>query len=156
MDPVVPKAKVERVRDGIKVPFEEFSVWIWAPRALFRLRGVNTGWLRLFQQRFVVDARWDLGRLFNLPETIEYAWPAVVMVRLFPLINSGVLVDIDGRLGLLGITRLSRRRVVDALRAADFAVIEVQQWGWEKPHRVPAAALGEYVDQVPSCVVADR
>jgi hypothetical protein len=95
-----------------------------------------------------------LGRLLDLPASIDYEWPAVVIERLLPTRQAGVLVDIDGRLGRVIVRPPSGRRLAAALRAASFAVIDVKRWGWEAPHQVSKADLNGYVDQVPASVIA--
>ena len=138
-----------------QAPLDAFSAWTWVPTTTLRARGFSTARLLLFPRRFVVIPRSErLGRLLDLPASIDYEWPAVVIERQLPTLQAGVLVDIDGRLGRVIVRPPSGRRLAAALRAAGFAVIDVKRWGWEAPHQVSKADLNGYVDQVPASVVA--
>jgi hypothetical protein len=136
----------------------EFLAWLWAPpRGRSRLRGLATVRLAVLPGRLVITPRLKhelLNYVLGIPPVIEYEWPAVVIDRLRPTGMAGVLVEVKGELGLVGVGFSSRDRLADVLRAAGFAVVERTRWGWEAPRRVAAAQLGEHVDHVPACIRA--
>jgi hypothetical protein len=92
--------------------------------------------------------------MLGIPESTEYDWQAVVIERLRPAGQVGVLVEVGGDLGMVAVGYRSQRRLVEALRAAGFAVVERTRWGWEAPRPVAQADLYGYVDQLPACVSA--
>lgn len=137
-------------------PLEEFPAWTWVPGTLMQARGFSPDRFLLFERRFLVVPQHGIaGRFSGLAEPIDYRWPAVVVEQKVPLPARGVLVPIGYGLGLVAIGLLQGRRLPELLRRAGFTVIEVRRWGWEAPHRVAAKMLGEHLDQVPSCVVAE-
>jgi hypothetical protein len=138
-------------------PLDEFPAWTWVPGTLMHARGFSPDRLLLFERRFLVlPQRGVAGRFSGLAEAIDYRWPVVVVEQKVPLPVRGVLVPIGYGLGLVGIGLLKGGRLPELLRGAGFKVIEVRRWGWEAPHAVSEKVLGENVDQVPPCVVAER
>jgi hypothetical protein len=135
----------------------EFLAWLWVPNRQVRARGFATVRLAVFPGHLVITPRFKQD-LFNymlgIPESTEYDWQAVVIERLRPAGQVGVHVEVGGDLGMVAVGYRSQRRLVEALRAAGFAVVERTRWGWEAPRPVAQADLYGYVDQLPACVSA--
>lgn len=132
-----------------------FSGWVWTadPGQTNFTRGASTARLIVRQGSLeVLPGR--VGRWARATPHIVYAWPVVVIEHHRPLRDVGILVEVRGKLGRVGIRRGSRGRLRRALESAGFGVVEVTHRTWEAAKPVSAAHLGAAVGQVPPCVVA--
>jgi hypothetical protein len=135
----------------------EFLACLWVPNRRVRARGFATVRLAVFPGHLVVTPRFkqdSFNYILGIPESTEYHWQAVVIERLWPTGQVDVLVEVGGDLGKVAVGYRSQRRLVEAVRAAGFAVVERTRWGWEAPRPVAKADLYGYVDQLPTCVSA--
>ena len=132
-----------------------FSAWVWTadPAETNWSRGASTARLLVRRRNLeVVPGR--VGRFFQTTPHLTYAWPVVVIEHHRPLPTVGVLVDVHGQLGRVGVRRGSRGRLRGALETAGFGVVEVTYWSWEAGKPVSVAELGAAVELVPPSVVA--
>lgn len=132
------------------ISVEAFKAWVWTPPYWsWRVRGVSNATLGVYPGGFTVSSRFARG---GWPES-DYRWPAVVIQTLRPFGGPSVLFDINGALASCAVRRFDGARLRSALESADLMIIDVSRLGWEAPHRVTRAALGEHADEVPSSVV---
>jgi hypothetical protein len=136
-------------------PTATFPCMVWTGRWwILHPRGIPTASLEVSPGRIRVTPTWFGSRL-HLVRSLDYAWPAVV-VDLYTLLHgTGLLVDIDGRLGRI-VVFLFGRRVVDALRSAGFEVIVIRRRGLNPIRPLTAAEAGSHVDRLPASVISGR
>ena len=79
-------------------------------------------------------------------EPLEYSWPSVVLARLRPFAQTGLLVDVHGSLAYCAL--LDGARLRGALSTAGFEVIDIERWGI-RPRGVQRHEVGERFDRVP-------
>jgi hypothetical protein len=97
-----------------------------------------------------------IGRVHRF-RFLSYQYPSVVVesLRPFTFANTGLLVEIHGRLGKVVVAR--HRRLRNELAKAGFHVIDVVRWDrWllGEPDEVAPGALDAHVGEVPPSVVA--
>lgn len=138
-------------------PLAWYQAWMWQS-SYTQAHGFSTHTLAVWPGCLVVEPT-AAGRRFAAAMPLLYEYPAVVVERLswlpgiaFPDLT-GVLVDIEGRLGKVVVRGGSRGRLTASLRAAQFGVLEISRVGWEAPHAVTASHLGDLVDRVPRGVL---
>jgi hypothetical protein len=99
------------------------------------------------------------ARLGHLTQ-VSYGWPAVVVEYvswswLWSWPGSPmVLLDVNGALGGVAVSRGNRDRLLAALAQAGFSVGQVRKRGWEEPASVKRADFADLADRLPASVLA--